>query len=83
MKNKKMKHVWMVEEVPEPSGGARAFWTRIGIAYENDDGSLSVTLSAIPVTGKMQIRSSSALSTPPRSTSSDTDCACLRPSTTG
>lgn len=56
MKNKKMKHVWMVEEAPEPSGGARAFWTRIGIAYENDDGSLSVTLSAIPVTGKMQIR---------------------------
>lgn len=45
MKNKKMKHVWMVEEVPEPSGGARAFWTRIGIAYENVDGSLSVTLS--------------------------------------
>ena len=56
MKIKKMKHVWMVEDVPASSGGARAFWTKIGVAYENDDGSLSLTLAAIPVSGKMQIR---------------------------
>lgn len=54
---KKMKHVWMVEDVPASSdGGARAFWTKIGVAYENEDGSLSLTLAAIPVTAKMQVR---------------------------
>ncbi len=57
MKNKKMRHVWMVEDVPASQGaGPRAFWTKIGVAYENDDGSLSLTLAAIPVTGRMQIR---------------------------
>ena len=32
------------------------FWTRIGSAFVNRDGSLNVTLSAMPVNGKLHIR---------------------------
>lgn len=58
MKNErsKMKHVWMVEDAPSTAGRERSFWTKIGVAYENEDGSLSLHLAAVPVSGKMQIR---------------------------
>lgn len=57
MAAKKMKHVWMVEETPaSASKKARSYWTKIGVAYENADGSWSLQLSAVPVTGRMQIR---------------------------
>jgi hypothetical protein len=57
MKDKRVKHVWMVEDAPSSGlSSPRAFWTKIGVAYENEDGSLSLTLSAIPVSGRMQIR---------------------------
>jgi hypothetical protein len=36
--------------------GDRTFWTRIGVAFVNRDGSLSVRLDAMPVNGTMQIR---------------------------
>jgi hypothetical protein len=55
--NKRTKHVWMVEDVPARDGReARSFWTRIGTAFENRDGSLSVELSAFPTSGKLVIR---------------------------
>lgn len=47
----KMKVVYTITE-----RGDRSFWTRIGVAYVNRDGSLSVKLDAIPVNGTMQIR---------------------------
>jgi len=47
-----MKHVWMVEDVPASGAReAKSFWTKIGVAVENRDGSLSLTLAAIPVSG--------------------------------
>lgn len=36
--------------------GDRSFWTRIGVAFVNRDGSLSVRLEAVPVNGNLQIR---------------------------
>lgn len=39
-----------------PQEGGKAFWTRIGVAFSNRDGSLSVILDALPVDGKLQIR---------------------------
>ena len=36
--------------------GARAFWTKIGAAWVNRDGSLTVKLEALPVNGNLQIR---------------------------
>lgn len=58
MPNKRAtKHVWMIEEAPPREGAPpRSFWTKIGVAVENEDGSLSLTLSAIPVSGRMVIR---------------------------
>ncbi len=32
------------------------FWTRIGAAFENRDGSLNVVLNYFPLDGKLQIR---------------------------
>lgn len=50
-----VKYVWMVEDVGEGSD-KRSFWTKVGVAFVNRDGSLSVQLSAIPMNGRLQIR---------------------------
>ena len=47
----KMKIVYVVSDRK-----SRRFWTRIGVAFINSDGSVSVKLEAIPVSGEMQIR---------------------------
>lgn len=57
MDKRKIKHVWMVEDVPAAGRKhARSHWTKIGVAYENADGSLTLQLAAIPVSGRMQVR---------------------------
>ncbi len=45
------KYVYSVTERAD-----RSFWTRIGMAFVNRDGSLTVRLDAIPVNGVLQIR---------------------------
>jgi hypothetical protein len=35
----------------------RSRWVRVGVAFENKDGSLNVLLNAIPLSGRLQIRS--------------------------
>ena len=37
--------------------GDKSYWTKIGVAFENRDGSVNVQLEAFPVSGKLQIRS--------------------------
>lgn len=56
--NKKpMKHLWMVEDVPaRGEREARSYWTKIGVGFENRDGSYSLNLAAIPVNGRLQMR---------------------------
>lgn len=49
--NRKMKHLWMVEEQ-----NGKTFWTKVGIAFENADGSYNMELSAIPVNGRLVMR---------------------------
>jgi hypothetical protein len=42
-----------------PPNGApivKKYWNRVGIAFVNADGSLSVKLEALPVSGELQIR---------------------------
>ncbi|MCC6523793.1 MAG: hypothetical protein IT373_14140 [Polyangiaceae bacterium] len=34
----------------------RTYWTRVGVAYTNKDGSVTVKLDALPVSGVIQIR---------------------------
>lgn len=36
--------------------GARSVWTRIGSAWTNRDGSVTVRLDALPVSGILQVR---------------------------
>lgn len=52
---KARKELWMVED-REGDGEKKSFWTRIGVAFENKDGSYSLILAAFPVNGRIQMR---------------------------
>ena len=57
MAGRTYKHLWMVEDGGlDTSGKSRSFWTKVGIAFENRDGSWSLELSAVPVNGRLQMR---------------------------
>lgn len=47
----KMKIVYSISE-----RGSRNYWTRIGVAFVNQDGSLNVKLECLPVNGELHIR---------------------------
>jgi hypothetical protein len=49
---KKMQAVYAV--VPKPEG--KDVWLRVGSAFPNRDGSMTVLLDAIPTNGRLQIR---------------------------
>ncbi|HEU4408294.1 MAG TPA: hypothetical protein VFS43_23730 [Polyangiaceae bacterium] len=52
MEGTKMKILWMITE-----RGERTFWTRIGVGYVNRDGSVNLTLDALPLgTNRLQLR---------------------------
>jgi hypothetical protein len=36
--------------------GEKSYWTRVGVAYTNRDGSINLNLDALPVSGRLQIR---------------------------
>ena len=40
----------------EVNGEKKTFWTRIGVAFENKDGSMTLLLDALPLSGKLQVR---------------------------
>jgi len=42
--------------VVDREGGGRSYWTRVGSARVNRDGSMTVTLDALPVNGVLQVR---------------------------
>lgn len=50
--NKRMQAVYAV--VPKPEG--KDVWLRVGSAFPNRDGSVTVLLDAIPTNGRLQIR---------------------------
>lgn len=50
-KGDKMMHAWVVTE-----RGGRKFWSRIGVAFVNADGSLTVKLTAFPISGEFVLR---------------------------
>ena len=51
-KAKRMQAVYTIVARPE----GRDLWLRIGSAFPNRDGSLSVLLDAVPTNGRLQIR---------------------------
>jgi hypothetical protein len=42
--------------IPAATREEKDRWVRIGVAFENNDGSINVFLDALPVNGKLQIR---------------------------
>ncbi len=50
--NRDTKSVYAITE-----RGERSFWTRVGVAYTNRDGSTNIQLDALPVSGRLQVRS--------------------------
>ena len=50
--NKTMKVVWTVVD----RGQGKSFWTRVGVGFVNRDGSLTLRLDAIPMSGTLQVR---------------------------
>ena len=36
--------------------GERSRWVRIGVAFDNKDGSINVLLDAVPLSGRLQVR---------------------------
>lgn len=54
---RKCRYLWMVEDRPATAGqAAKSWWTKVGVAFENRDGSWSLELSAIPVSGRIMMR---------------------------
>ena len=51
MDSKQLKVVYAITE-----RGEKSFWTKIGVAYTNRDGSITIKLDAVPVSGTMQVR---------------------------
>ncbi len=51
MDNTKMKAVYVIN-----SKGERKFWTKVGVAFVNRDGSLNCKLESLPVDGELHIR---------------------------
>jgi hypothetical protein len=50
--SKTMKVVWTVVD----RGQGKSFWTRVGVGFVNRDGSLTLRLDAIPISGTLQVR---------------------------
>ncbi len=43
--------------IPESKDGEKPFWTRIGVAFTNRDGSITLVLDALPLgTNRLQVR---------------------------
>ena len=52
MEATKMKVLWMITERNE-----KKYWTRVGVGFVNRDGSINITLDAVPVGGsKLHLR---------------------------
>lgn len=58
-----MKDVFAIYE-SKTEGRERSRWVRVGVAFDNKDGSLNVLLDALPLTGRLQIRTRDVESDP-------------------
>ncbi len=55
MGDKKARDVFVITEKPGPDG-TKSYWTKVGKAFENRDGSVTIKLDALPLSGTLQIR---------------------------
>lgn len=52
---KRHKILWVVTE-RGTGADVKSFWTRVGIAFENRDGSWSLQFDCLPLNGRVQMR---------------------------
>ena len=50
-----MKDVYAIFDF-KTEGRERARWVRVGVAFDNKDGSLNLLLDALPLSGRLQVR---------------------------
>jgi hypothetical protein len=55
MDEKNMKTVWAITE-RTTNGTTKSFWTKVGVGFVNRDGSISLRLDCIPISGTLQVR---------------------------
>jgi hypothetical protein len=53
-KETEMKDVYAIYESKE--GRERSRWVRVGVAFDNKDGSVNLLLDAVPLSGRLQVR---------------------------
>jgi len=46
----------LTEYKDKQSGESRTSWSRCGVGFVNDDGSINVNLDCVPLSGRMQLR---------------------------
>jgi hypothetical protein len=50
------KEVFTITEKPHPEGGSKSYFIKCGVAFVNRDGSYTIKLDALPVSGVLQVR---------------------------
>jgi hypothetical protein len=50
------KKPWAVYNIIERAGMTKPIWSRVGSAWINKDGSISVVLDSVPIGGKIHVR---------------------------
>ncbi len=69
-----------VYAIPEKREGEKSFWTKIGVAFTNRDGSINLLLDALPLgTNRLQIREMRDDARPSASRRSDIETVEVRP----
>ena len=53
-------HISAMTEYTDRDNKKRTRWTRVGVAFENRDGSFNIELDALPVSGRLQMRKETA-----------------------
>ena len=66
-----MKDVFAIFETKD--GRDRSRWVRVGVAFDNRDGSLNLLLDAVPLSGRLQVRQR-ATETQPTAAATDASC---------
>lgn len=61
MDNSKVKFIYVIT-----GKGERKFWSKVGVAFVNRDGSLNCKLDSLPVDGELHIRDYTARDERPR-----------------
>jgi hypothetical protein len=51
-----MKAVFTITERGGANGMTKSYWTRIGVGFVNRDGSITLRLDCIPLSGTLQVR---------------------------